>query len=128
MASLAAGAGPLFGALFALLGRLEEAESKVRVLQLVSVAVEVLGDAAQPHLGAVASALPQVRAHAAWLLPHHVTSLPTGCHDTHIPACLGVPLLLPEILGMLRRHVFLFLSVPCRKEKCSTWYSQITQL
>ena len=44
--------------------RLEEAESKVRVLQLVSVAVEVLGDSAQPHLGAVASALPQVRAHA----------------------------------------------------------------
>ncbi len=44
--------------------RLEEAESKVRVLQLVSVTVEVLGDSAQAHLGAVASALPQVRAHA----------------------------------------------------------------
>ena len=40
----------------------------MRVLQLVSVAVEVLGDAAQPHLGAVASALPQVRAHACRLL------------------------------------------------------------
>ncbi|BDA43024.1 Importin-11 [Coccomyxa sp. Obi] len=60
VAALSTGASSLFAALFGLLNRLEEAESKVRVLQLVSVTVEVLGDNAQAHLGAVASALPQV--------------------------------------------------------------------
>lgn len=63
MQALEASAGTLFAAIFALLGRLEEIESKVRLLQLVSICVEVLGEAAQPHLGAVAAALPQVRRH-----------------------------------------------------------------
>ena len=58
-----------------LFARLEEAESKVRVLQLVSVTVEVLGDNAQAHLGAVASALPQVRAHACTCCLHASTYL-----------------------------------------------------
>jgi hypothetical protein len=56
-------AGPaLLPALFALVQQLEEVESKVRVLQLVSVSVEVLGEAAGPLLGSVAAALPMVRA------------------------------------------------------------------
>lgn len=63
MQALEDSAGTLFAAIFALLGRLEEIESKVRLLQLVSICVEVLGEAAQPHLGAVAAALPQVRPH-----------------------------------------------------------------
>ena len=50
----------LLPALFALVQRLEEVESKVRVLQLVSVAIEALGDAAGPMLGSVAGALPMV--------------------------------------------------------------------
>ncbi|EIE26982.1 ARM repeat-containing protein [Coccomyxa subellipsoidea C-169] len=72
-AALTSGATALFSALFGLLNRLEEAESKVRVLQLVSVAVEVLGDSAQPHLGAVASALPQV-----WSATQEATQSETG--------------------------------------------------
>ena len=53
--------GPaLLPALFALVQRLEEVESKVRVLQLVSVSIEALGDAAGPLLGSVAGALPMV--------------------------------------------------------------------
>ncbi len=56
-------AGPaLLPILFALVQRLEEVESKVRVLQLVSISIEVLGDATGPLLGAVAAALPMVRA------------------------------------------------------------------
>ena len=56
-------AGPaLLPALFALVQQLEEVESKVQVLQLVSVSIEVLGDAAGPLLGSVAAALPMVRA------------------------------------------------------------------
>jgi hypothetical protein len=60
MEALKGCAGQLLGAVFGLLGRLEEIESKVRLLQLVSVCVEVLGDAARPHLGPVAAAMPQV--------------------------------------------------------------------
>jgi hypothetical protein len=59
MRALEACVGPLFSAIFALLGRLEEIESQVRLLQLVSICVEVLGEAAQPHLRVVAAALPQ---------------------------------------------------------------------
>ena len=51
--------------LFALVQRLEEVESKVRVLQLVSVSIEALGDAAGPLLGSVAGALPMVSVY--WL-------------------------------------------------------------
>jgi len=50
----------LLSALFSLVQRLEEVESKVRVLQLVSVTIEALGDAAGPLLGSVAAALPLV--------------------------------------------------------------------
>ena len=53
MATLAASAGALFASLFTLLPRLEDIESRVRVLQLVSMSVEVLGDSAQPHLPGV---------------------------------------------------------------------------
>ena len=52
--------GDLLPALFSLVQRLEEVESKVRVLQLVSVTIEALGDAAGPLLGSVAAALPLV--------------------------------------------------------------------
>lgn len=59
-AALAGNATALLPALFNLAQRLEEVESKVRVLQLVSVAIEALGDAAGPLLGSVAAALPMV--------------------------------------------------------------------
>ena len=64
MAALGGQARQLLGGIFHLLTRVEEAESKVRALQLVSVTIEVMGAAAQPHLPAIASALPQV-----WYLP-----------------------------------------------------------
>ena len=50
----------LLPALFALVQRLEDVESKVRVLQLVSVSIEALGETAGPLLGSVAGALPMV--------------------------------------------------------------------
>ncbi len=50
----------LLGGLFALLPRLTEVESMVRVLQCVSAAVELMGARVRPHLGAVADALPRV--------------------------------------------------------------------
>jgi hypothetical protein len=50
----------LLGGLFALLPRLAEVESMVRVLQCVSAAVELMGARVRPHLGAVAAALPRV--------------------------------------------------------------------
>jgi len=50
----------LLSSCFALLGRLSEAESRVRLLQLVSVVAEAAGEALRPHLGALAAALPQV--------------------------------------------------------------------
>ena len=59
-AVLAQHGAALLPALFALVQRLEEVESKVRVLQLVSVSIEALGDAAGPLLGSVAGALPMV--------------------------------------------------------------------
>ena len=58
--ALARAAPALLPALFGLVQRLEEVESKVRVLQLVSVSIEALGDAAGPLLGSVATALPMV--------------------------------------------------------------------
>lgn len=61
MASLAAACGAMLMALFALLERLSEMECMVRVLQLVSVLVEVLGDQIVPHLGIITRSLPQVR-------------------------------------------------------------------
>ncbi|GLI59709.1 hypothetical protein VaNZ11_001566 [Volvox africanus] len=45
---------------FGLLSRLREVESMVRVLQLVSVLVEALGERIRPHLGIIAAGLPQV--------------------------------------------------------------------
>jgi len=45
---------------FALLPRLVEAESMVRVLQCVSATVELMGDRVAPHLGSITGALPQV--------------------------------------------------------------------
>ena len=59
-AALAQHGAALLPALFALVQRLEEVESKVRALQLVSVAIEALGEAAGPLLGSVAAALPMV--------------------------------------------------------------------
>ena len=59
-AVLAQHGAALLPALFAQVQRLEEVESKVRVLQLVSVSIEALGDAAGPLLGSVAGALPMV--------------------------------------------------------------------
>ncbi|KAK9829330.1 hypothetical protein WJX72_005222 [[Myrmecia] bisecta] len=59
MGTLEAHVGPQLTALFALMRRLEEIESMVRVLQLVSIVVEVLGEKVQPHLGILAAALPQ---------------------------------------------------------------------
>jgi hypothetical protein len=38
-----------------------QVESSVRLLQLVSVVAEAAGERLQPHLGALAAALPQVR-------------------------------------------------------------------
>lgn len=61
MAGLAAASGPMLMALFGLLERLSEMECMVRVLQLVSVLVEVLGDQILPHLGIITRSLPQVR-------------------------------------------------------------------
>ena len=56
---LEAQAGNLLGLALGLQGRLEEIESRVRVLQLVSLTIEALGDRAQPALGVIADALPQ---------------------------------------------------------------------
>jgi len=56
-------------AAFALLARLCEVESMVRVLQLVSVLVEVLGVRVAPHLPAIAAALPQAWAFASQHMP-----------------------------------------------------------
>jgi hypothetical protein len=39
-----------------------QVESSVRLLQLVSVVAEAAGERLQPHLGALAAALPQVNA------------------------------------------------------------------
>ena len=52
--------GALVTLALSLQGRLEEIESRVRVLQLVSLTVEALGDKVQSSLGAIAEALPQV--------------------------------------------------------------------
>ena len=57
-------AGNLLGLALALQGRLEEIESRVRVLQLVSLTIEALGDRAQPALGVIADALPQASSQA----------------------------------------------------------------
>uniref|UniRef100_A0A7S3VSI4 Importin N-terminal domain-containing protein n=1 Tax=Dunaliella tertiolecta TaxID=3047 RepID=A0A7S3VSI4_DUNTE len=56
-------------AAFALLGRLAEVESMVRVLQLISVLVEVLGERIGPHLPVIASALPALWAAASGAPP-----------------------------------------------------------
>lgn len=53
-------AGNLLSLALRLEARLEEIESQVRVLQLVSVTIELLGDRAQPFLGIVAEAIPKV--------------------------------------------------------------------
>jgi hypothetical protein len=45
---------------FALLPRLGEVESMVRVLQCVSAAVELMGSRVRPHLASITDALPQV--------------------------------------------------------------------
>ena len=50
----------LIAGCFALLPRLQEVESMVRVLQCVSAAIELVGDGVAPHLGTIAEALPQV--------------------------------------------------------------------
>ncbi|WIA23852.1 hypothetical protein OEZ85_013510 [Tetradesmus obliquus] len=50
----------LLAHVFGLLGRLSEVESSVRLLQLVSVVAEAAGERLQPHLGALAAALPGV--------------------------------------------------------------------
>ncbi len=60
VAALEQAVGPILVALFALLERLTEMECMVRVLQLVSVLVELLGEHALPHLGIITNALPQV--------------------------------------------------------------------
>ncbi|KAG2494047.1 hypothetical protein HYH03_007693 [Edaphochlamys debaryana] len=52
---------------FGLLARLRQVESMVRVLQLVSVLVEALGERISPHLGIIAAGLPQVWARAEML-------------------------------------------------------------
>ena len=53
--------GAVLAQCFALLKAMSEVESMVRVLQLVTVVVEVAGNSAQPYLGAFAAALPEVR-------------------------------------------------------------------
>ena len=45
---------------FALLPRLGEAESMVRVLHCVTATVEIMGDRVAPHLGSITGTLPQV--------------------------------------------------------------------
>lgn len=60
MAAVEAQADAMVAASFALLPRLEEIESMVRVLQCVSSSVELLGDRLRPHLATICSALPQV--------------------------------------------------------------------
>ncbi|GAX82609.1 hypothetical protein CEUSTIGMA_g10035.t1 [Chlamydomonas eustigma] len=53
------------GGCFAMLERLVEVESMVRVLQLVSVLVEVMGVRILPHVGILAAALPHIWATAS---------------------------------------------------------------
>jgi hypothetical protein len=48
-----------------------QVESSVRLLQLVSVVAEAAGERLQPHLGALAAALPQV---ISMLLVAHLLS------------------------------------------------------
>jgi hypothetical protein len=50
----------LFNGCFGLLPRVEESESMVRILQCVSVAIELLGPAVGSHVGLIAAALPRV--------------------------------------------------------------------
>lgn len=87
VAALEQAAGPILVALFALLDRLTEMECMVRVLQLVSVLVELLGDHALPHLGIITSALPQVwyplSCPLLWLIPLSVYGPPTPLATSH---------------------------------------------
>lgn len=50
----------LFNGCFGLLPKVEESESMVRILQCVSVAIELLGPAVGAHVGLIAAALPRV--------------------------------------------------------------------
>lgn len=60
MSAVEAQVDALMTGCFALLPRLGEAESMVRVLQCVSATVELMGDRVAPHLGSITGALPQV--------------------------------------------------------------------
>lgn len=60
MEGLSATMAECFTNCFGLLARLSEVEGMVRVLQLVSVLVEVMGPRIQPQLGLLAAALPDV--------------------------------------------------------------------
>jgi hypothetical protein len=59
-AAIDAMADSLMASCFALLPRLEEAESMVRVLHCVSAVVELMGERVRSHLGSITGALPQV--------------------------------------------------------------------
>lgn len=91
------------GGSFALLERLTEVESMVRVLQLVSVLVEVMANRIRPHLGVIASALPHIWATAS----SHISSASApgaGNHDTGAVVRLHSALIavLTHLVGKLR--------------------------
>ena len=85
---LEAQGGNLLGLALALQSRLEEIESRVRVLQLVSLTIEALGDRAQPALGVIADALPQASSQQPVLPSRYAgqTQQFTN-HCAHICAC-----------------------------------------
>jgi hypothetical protein len=58
VSALSSCANACLSSAFALLSHVEQVESKVRVLQLVSILVEAMGEQLQPHLGLISSALP----------------------------------------------------------------------
>ena len=60
LAAVEAHAGTILNCSLLLTTRLEEIESKVTALKLVSLTVELLGSRVQPALGSIADALPQV--------------------------------------------------------------------
>ncbi|KAG1678184.1 hypothetical protein FOA52_016121 [Chlamydomonas sp. UWO 241] len=94
------------GGCFKLLERLSEVESMVRVLQLVSVLVEVMGTRILPHLGVVAGALPHIWATASsHLSKHSVSSQPSSQGTGNVTLDTGAVVRLHSALIAVLTHL-----------------------
>ncbi|KAK9788462.1 hypothetical protein WJX73_006537 [Symbiochloris irregularis] len=95
LSTLEQAAPAMLPALFELLGRVEEVESRLRGLQLVSIIVEVLGAQALPVLGTIAQYLPQLWTAAKNASNNKETGSVTRLHSaliavlTHLISRLG---------------------------------------